>query len=50
MIGISKLYCGQVEASDALRYGLIYRMMGARLEPVRPERDDVTMWKEYETT
>ena len=23
MIGISKLYCGQVEPSDALRYGRI---------------------------
>ena len=33
---------------DALRYGLIYRMMGARLEPVRPERDDVDYVEEYD--
>ncbi|MGM9358027.1 phage terminase large subunit [Flavonifractor plautii] len=33
---------------DALRYGLIDRMMGARLEPVRPERDDVDYVEEYD--
>lgn len=32
---------------DALRYGLIYRTMGARLEPVKPEPDD-DMVEEYD--
>lgn len=33
---------------DAIRYGLIYRTMGARLEPVRPDRDDVDYVEDYD--
>ena len=32
---------------DAIRYGLIYRTMGARLEPVKPEPDEDTV-EEYD--
>lgn len=32
---------------DALRYALIYRTMGARLEPVKPDYDDEGM-EEYD--
>ena len=32
---------------DGIRYGLIYRTMGARLEPVKPEPDEDTV-EEYD--
>lgn len=33
---------------DAIRYGLIYRTMGARLEPVRPDREDMDYAEDYD--
>ena len=33
---------------DAIRYGLIYRTMGARLEPVKPDWDEPDMVEEYD--
>lgn len=33
---------------DAIRYALIYRTMGARLEPVKPERDDDEFVEDYD--
>ena len=33
---------------DAIRYALIYRTMGARLEPVKPERDEDETVEDYD--
>ena len=37
-----------INAGCAIRYGLIYRTMGAQLEPVRPERDEADHVEDYD--
>ncbi|MDR2801051.1 MAG: radical SAM protein, partial [Desulfovibrio sp.] len=44
MIGISKLYCGQAEASDALRYGRDSAKLPAHLLQFSEDKKPVVVW------
>lgn len=44
MIGISKLYCGQVEASDALRYGRHSGTLPSHLLQFSADKKPVVVW------
>ncbi|MDR3357930.1 MAG: 12,18-didecarboxysiroheme deacetylase [Desulfovibrio sp.] len=44
MIGISKLYCGQAEASDALRYGRESGRLPSRLLQFSKDKKPVIVW------
>ena len=44
MIGISKLYCGQVEASDALRYGRHSGSLPSHLLQFSADKKPVVVW------
>jgi len=44
MIGISKLYCGQIEASDALRYGRHSQALPAHLLQFSADKKPVVVW------
>jgi 12,18-didecarboxysiroheme deacetylase len=44
MIGISKLYCGTVEPSDALRYGRRARDLPSHLLQFSADKKPVTVW------
>ncbi|MDR1243057.1 MAG: 12,18-didecarboxysiroheme deacetylase [Deltaproteobacteria bacterium] len=44
MIGISKLYCGQVETSDALRYGRSSGKLPAHLLQFSQDKKPVVVW------
>lgn len=44
MIGISKLYCGQVEASDALRYGRHSGKLPSHLLQFSADKKPVVVW------
>lgn len=44
MIGISKLYCGAVEASDPLRYGRESRMLPSHLLQFSADKKPVVVW------
>ncbi|MDD6087704.1 MAG: 12,18-didecarboxysiroheme deacetylase [Desulfovibrionaceae bacterium] len=44
MIGISKLYCGQVEASDALRYGRHSGSLPSHLLQFSQDKKPVVVW------
>lgn len=44
MIGVSKLYCGTVEASDPLRYGRNPRLLPAHLLQFADEKKPVIVW------
>lgn len=44
MIGISKLYCGSVEASDALRYGRRSRDLPSHLLQFSQDKKPVVVW------
>ncbi len=44
MIGISKLYCGAVEASDALRYGRESRALPSHLLQFSKDKKPVVVW------
>jgi sulfatase maturation enzyme AslB (radical SAM superfamily) len=44
MIGISKLYCGTVEPSDALRYGRDSKKLPAHLLQFSIDKKPVVVW------
>lgn len=44
MIGISKLYCGSVEPSDALRYGRITSQLPSHLLQFSSDKKPVVVW------
>ena len=44
MIGISKLYCGTVEPSDALRYGRVSSQMPSHLLQFSKDKRPVVVW------
>ncbi len=44
MIGISKLYCGQVEPSDALRYGRHSKSLPSHLLQFSADKKPVVVW------
>jgi Fe-coproporphyrin III synthase len=44
MIGISKLYCGTVEPSDALRYGRHSRDLPSHLLQFSSDKKPVVVW------
>ena len=44
MIGISKLYCGGVEASDALRYGRHSGKLPSHLLQFSKDKKPVVVW------
>lgn len=44
MIGISKLYCGQVESSDALRYGRRSKALPSHLLQFSADKKPVVVW------
>ena len=44
MIGISKLYCGTVEASDPLRYGRHSKSLPAHLLQFSSDKKPVVVW------
>ena len=44
MIGISKLYCGQVESSDALRYGRHSGKLPSHLLQFSADKKPVVVW------
>ena len=44
MIGISKLYCGQVEPSDALRYGRESGNLPSHLLQFSKDKKPVVVW------
>ncbi len=44
MIGISKLYCGSVEASDALRYGREAKKLPSHLLQFSSDKKPVVVW------
>ncbi len=44
MIGISKLYCGQAEASDALRYGRQSALLPSHLLQFSADKKPVVVW------
>jgi len=44
MIGISKLYCGSVEASDALRYGRDSKTLPSHLLQFSKDKKPVVVW------
>jgi 12,18-didecarboxysiroheme deacetylase len=44
MIGISKLYCGTVESSDALRYGRLSRDLPSHLLQFSADKKPVVVW------
>lgn len=44
MIGISKLYCGTVEASDALRYGRSSKKLPSHLLQFSKDKKPVVVW------
>src|SRR5512145_403709 len=44
MIGISKLYCGTVEASDALRYGRHSGKLPSHLLQFSKDKKPVVVW------
>jgi len=44
MIGISKLYCGTVEPSDALRYGRQSKEMPSHLLQFSSDKKPVVVW------
>ena len=44
MIGISKLYCGTVEPSDALRYGRLSNRLPSHLLQFSADKRPVVVW------
>jgi len=44
MIGISKLYCGTVEPSDALRYGRESKRLPSHLLQFSKDKKPVVVW------
>ena len=44
MIGISKLYCGSVEASDPLRYGRKSKNLPSHLLQFSKDKKPVVVW------
>ena len=44
MIGISKLYCGTVEPSDALRYGRESKKLPSHLLQFSQDKKPVVVW------
>ncbi|MDR0465912.1 MAG: radical SAM protein, partial [Deltaproteobacteria bacterium] len=44
MIGVSKLYCGQVEPSDALRYGRRSSELPSHLLQFSADKKPVVVW------
>ncbi|MEI6261720.1 MAG: 12,18-didecarboxysiroheme deacetylase, partial [Deltaproteobacteria bacterium] len=44
MIGISKLYCGTVEPSDALRYNRISSSLPSHLLQFSSDKKPVVVW------
>ena len=44
MIGISKLYCGTVEPSDALRYGRQSKYLPSHLLQFSKDKKPVVVW------
>jgi len=44
MIGISKLYCGAVEASDPLRYGRHSKSLPSHLLQFSADKKPVVVW------
>ena len=44
MIGISKLYCGTVEPSDALRYGRLSASLPSHLLQFSSDKRPVVVW------
>ncbi|NIA30462.1 MAG: 12,18-didecarboxysiroheme deacetylase, partial [Actinobacteria bacterium] len=44
MIGISKLYCGTVEPSDALRYGRHSKKLPSHLLQFSKDKKPVVVW------
>ena len=44
MIGISKLYCGGVHASDALRYGRMSSKLPSHLLQFSEDKKPVIVW------
>ncbi|HFB83943.1 MAG TPA: 12,18-didecarboxysiroheme deacetylase, partial [Thermodesulfatator sp.] len=44
MIGISKLYCGTVEPSDALRYGRKAKKLPSHLLQFSEDKKPVVVW------
>jgi len=44
MIGISKLYCGTVEPSDALRYGRLSSRLPSQLLQSAADKQPVVVW------
>ncbi|MFW6176843.1 MAG: 12,18-didecarboxysiroheme deacetylase, partial [Desulfohalobiaceae bacterium] len=44
MIGISKLYCGAIEPSDALRYGRRSRDLPSHLLQFSQDKKPVVVW------
>ena len=44
MIGISKLYCGTVEASDPLRYGRASKELPSHLLQFSEDKKPVVVW------
>ena len=44
MIGISKLYCGSVEPSDALRYGRDSKTLPSHLLQFSKDKKPVVVW------
>ena len=44
MIGISKLYCGTVEPSDALRYGRHSKKLPSHLLQFSEDKKPVVVW------
>ena len=44
MIGISKLYCGSIEASDPLRYGRLSKKLPSHLLQFSSDKRPVVVW------
>ena len=44
MIGVSKLYCGAVEASDPLRYGRLSKNLPSHLLQFSADKKPVVVW------
>ena len=49
MIGITKLYCGQVTPGDALRYGREARDLPANLLQFAKDKKPVVVWNSTRT-
>jgi hypothetical protein len=50
MIGISKLYCGTVEPSDALRYGRDSKRLPSHLLQFSKDKKPVVVWKTLQSS